>query len=80
MPARVSATTGMRGRHAFGVIARLAEGVSLEGASSSLQTIASALEIEYSDDNEGRGMWAESLYDTTVGSVQTVLAPFTVGR
>ncbi len=73
MPAQVSATTGNRGRHAFAVIARLAEGVSLERANSSLQTIARALETDYPDDNEGRGMWAESLYQTTVGSVRTAL-------
>ena len=73
VPAQVSATTGMRGNHGFHVIARLAEGVSLERANSSLQTIATALETDYPDDNLGRGMWAESLYETTVGSVRTAL-------
>ncbi|GMR23329.1 MAG: ABC transporter permease [Acidobacteriota bacterium] len=73
IPAQVSATTGIRGRHSFHVIARLAEGVSLERASSSLQTIASGLETEYPDVNQGRGMWAESLYQATVGGARTPL-------
>lgn len=73
IPARVPLTGGNRGNHGFRVIARLADGATLDGANASLTTIATALEAEYTDDNEGRGMWAQSIHEATVGDVKPAL-------
>jgi predicted permease len=73
MPRQMGPTTTSRGNHGFNVIGRLADGVSLEQANAELTQIAAALEVEYADDNLGRGMWAESLYDAVVGDVRPAL-------
>ena len=73
IPARAPLTGGNRGNHGFRVLARLADGATLDGANASLTAIATALEAEYTDDNEGRGMWAQSLHEATVGDVRPAL-------
>lgn len=73
IPAQVTATNRPRGNHGFGVVARLQEGSSLDRANANLEAIAGALEAEYPDDNQGRGMWAQSFYDASVGAVRTSL-------
>ncbi len=73
IPAQVTATNRPRGNHGFAVVARLVPGSSLEQANANLEAIAGALEAEYPDDNQGRGMWAQSLYDASVGDVRTPL-------
>jgi putative ABC transport system permease protein len=70
VPAQATATSLPRGNHLFAVIARLRPGVSLTEANANLGAIAGALEAQYRDDNEGRGMWAESTYDSLVGGVR----------
>lgn len=70
IPAQATATSPPRGMHGFSVVARLKPGIDLEEAGASLRTIASALEAQYADDNEGRGMWAESLSASIVGDVR----------
>jgi putative ABC transport system permease protein len=59
-----------RGQHGFSVIGRTKAEVSLETANAELQALASALEASYPDDNQGRGMWAETLYQATVGETR----------
>ncbi|HEY7818698.1 MAG TPA: FtsX-like permease family protein, partial [Vicinamibacteria bacterium] len=52
------------------VVGRTKAEVSLEEANAELQALASALEASYPDDNKGRGMWAETLYQATVGETR----------
>jgi putative ABC transport system permease protein len=59
-----------RGQHGVSVIGRKKEGVSLDEVNAELQTLASSLEASYPDDNQGRGMWAETLYQATVGETR----------
>ncbi len=62
-----------RGNHGLSVVARLKERVSLEEANAQLATLASSLEAAYPDDNLGRGMWGETLYQSTVGDTRNGL-------
>jgi putative ABC transport system permease protein len=73
LPAQATATSPPRGNHGYAVVARLRPGVTLDEANANLGAIAGALEAQYRDDNEGRGMWAESTYDSLVGSVESRL-------
>jgi putative ABC transport system permease protein len=73
LPLPIPSPENQRGFHGFGVVARLGDGVSLERANAGLQAIATALEGEFGDDNKGRGMWAQSLYDASVGAFQARL-------
>jgi predicted permease len=73
IPAAATPTSPPRGQHGFSVVARLRPGVGLERADAELGGIAAALEAQYADDNEGRGMWAESLSASLVGDVETRL-------
>jgi len=59
-----------RGGHGFSVVARMKEGVRLEEVNAQLQALASGLEAAYPDDNMGRGMWGETLYQSTVGDTR----------
>jgi len=59
-----------RGSHGFSVVARMKNGVSLEAANAHLTALASGLEAAYPDDNLGRGMWGETLYQSTVGDTR----------
>jgi putative ABC transport system permease protein len=59
-----------RGNHGVAVIARAKNGVALDEVNVQLQAIASRLEAAYPDDNAGRGMWAETLYQSTVGDTR----------
>jgi putative ABC transport system permease protein len=70
IPAGATATSPPRGNHGFAVVARLRPGVGLDEANANVGAIASTLEAQYRDDNEGRGMWAESAYDSLVGGVR----------
>ena len=72
-PLRITTATSLRGQHSLGVIARLAPGVEFEQANANLESIARALEDEYPDENLGRGMWAQSLYDSVVAGVESPL-------
>ena len=56
-----------RGNHGLSVVARRKAGVRLEEVNAQLSTLASRLEAAYPDDNAGRGMWGETLYQSTVG-------------
>lgn len=73
LPLPVTGWGASRGVHGYGVVARLGDGVSLERANANLAAIAKTLETEFSDDNKGRGMWAQSLYDASVGTFETRL-------
>lgn len=73
IPLHVGPSTRSRGQHNFPVVARLAEGVSLEQADANLAAIAAALEVEAPDENNGRAMWAQPLRDSIVGDVSTAL-------
>jgi putative ABC transport system permease protein len=59
-----------RGNHGISVIARMKQGVGLTEVNSQLKALASGLEAAYPDDNLGRGMWGESLYQSTVGQAR----------
>ncbi len=72
-PLQIGPTSRPRGNHNFRIIARLADGVSVEQAQANVTSIATALEAEYPDDNQGRGMWVQTLIDATVGSVRPAL-------
>jgi len=73
IPSRVTPTSTQRGNHGFAVVARLKPNANLEVTNANLEIIAGALEAEYTDDNQGRGMWAQTLYEASVGSVRTPL-------
>ena len=72
-PLQIGPTSRPRGNHNFRIIARLADGVSVEQAQANVTSIATALEAEYPDDNQGRGMWVQTLMAATVGSVRPAL-------
>ncbi|HXV63697.1 MAG TPA: ABC transporter permease [Vicinamibacteria bacterium] len=73
LPAQITETSGSRGNHGVLVVGRRRDGVSLERVNANLEAIATSLEVEYRDDNEGRGMWAESMTDAMVASVRPSL-------
>ncbi len=62
-----------RGQHGIIVVARMKEGVGLEQVNAELRGLASRLEAAYPDDNAGRGMWGETLYQSTVGDTRNGL-------
>ncbi len=59
-----------RGQHGVSVVARMKEGVDLEAVNTELRGLASRLEAAYPDDNAGRGMWGETLYQSMVGETR----------
>ncbi len=59
-----------RGNHGISVVARMKEGVGLEEVNAQLEALASGLEATYPDDNLGRGIWGETLYQSTVGDTR----------
>jgi putative ABC transport system permease protein len=59
-----------RGNHGISVLARVKNGVDLDEVNAQLRALASRLEAAYPDDNAGRGMWAETLYQSTVGDTR----------
>jgi len=59
-----------RGNHGISVVARRKPGIPLTEVNAQLQALASGLESAYPDDNLGRGMWAETLYRSTVGDTR----------
>ena len=58
-----------RSNHSFNAIARLAPGVSVERANEEIRQIATALEAEYPESNEGFTASVVGLRDDLVGSV-----------
>jgi predicted permease len=56
-----------RGNHGISVVARMRAGVQIEEMNAQLSALASGLEAAHPDDNAGRGMWGETLYQSTVG-------------
>lgn len=67
---------GMRDNREFRflyVIARLADGVSLEAAREEMTTVAQRLEEEYPDSNENWGMQVIPLHEHVVGDVRAAL-------
>ena len=72
-PLQMGPTTAPRGNHSYRVVARLADGVTLERANANVTAIAADLEVEYADDNLGRGMWVQGMLDAAVGSVRPAL-------
>lgn len=73
VPLHIGPETYSRGQHGLPVLARMAEGVTVEQANANLASIASALEIEQPEDNEGRGMWAQPLHESVVGEISAAL-------
>ena len=65
--------SGSRGAHYIVVVARLAEGFSLERATAEMTAFASALEQEYPATNSGWSVDVVSLHEQTVGAVQNTL-------
>ena len=59
--------------HSIWVVARLGAGVSLERASSDMQTIARRLEREYPQTNTGLGVTVMPLHEQTVGELRPAL-------
>ncbi|MGH9334574.1 MAG: ABC transporter permease, partial [Vicinamibacteria bacterium] len=59
-----------RGNHGVSVVARTKDGVSIEQANAQLKAIAAALEGEFAEDNLGRGMWGETLFQSMVGETR----------
>lgn len=59
--------------HNFFAVGRLKPDVSLEQAQADLTTIASALEQQYAESNQGRGVTAVRLQDELVGNVRLTL-------
>ena len=60
-------------------VARLRDGVSIEGASANVAAIASALEGQYPQSNRGQGSAIVPLEDVIVGSVRPVLLVLIAG-
>jgi putative ABC transport system permease protein len=56
-----------RGNHGISVVARMKERDGITEMNAQLKALASGLEAAYPDDNLGRGMWGETLYQSTVG-------------
>lgn len=54
-------------------IARLKQGVSVEGALAEINTIAARLEQQYPDSNNGRRVKLDSLRETVVGDIRPTL-------
>jgi putative ABC transport system permease protein len=63
-------TDAHRGSHGLSVVARVKEDIGQEEVNAKLKAFASGLEAAYPDDNLGRGMWAETLYQSTVGETR----------
>ena len=59
-----------RGNHGISVVARMKKGDGITEMNAQLKTLASGLEAAYPDDNMGRGMWGETLYQSTVGDTR----------
>jgi putative ABC transport system permease protein len=59
-----------RGNHGISVVARMKEGIGLSEVNAQLQALAKGLEAAYPDYNMGRGMWGETLYQSTVGDTR----------
>ena len=72
-PLQADPTSGGRGRHNLGVVARLAEGTTLEGAGAGIAAIMADLEQRYHDDNVGRGGRLEPLAASISGAVRPAL-------
>jgi putative ABC transport system permease protein len=62
-----------RGQHGLSVVARMKKGTDLQAVNAELRGLASRLEAEYADDNAGRGMWGETLYQSLVGETRKAL-------
>jgi len=65
-----------RGSHFLFALGRLAPGVTVEQARSDITSIASALEAEYPDDNEGWGATVRPLEEVILGSTGPQLLIF----
>jgi predicted permease len=63
----------VRGEHHYGVIARLKPGVPLPQAQAEMNTISSALEQEYPEDDKGWGAVLVPLREEMVGDVRSAL-------
>ncbi len=73
LPLQLGRTSVSRGAHNYRVVARLADGVTVEEAAGNLAAIAAALEEEYAADNQNRGMWPQPLHESVVGNVRPAL-------
>ena len=71
LPQTTSQTS--RTGHNFFAVGRLKPGVSLERGQADLSAVAAALEQQYPDSNQGRGVTAVPLHDELVGDVRLTL-------
>ncbi len=62
-----------RSGRSFTAVARLAPNLSLEGAAAQVASIMGQLQLEYPDDNQGRGIQLIQLRDRIVGDARTSL-------
>jgi putative ABC transport system permease protein len=67
-----------RGNHFLFALGRLASGVTLDQARADFSSIATALEAEYNDTNEGWGAAVDSLEEAVLGSTRPQLLIFLV--
>ncbi len=73
IPLQETRETRSRGNHNFAVVARIGPDVTLDQAGANLTAVARSLEEDYAAQNAGRDMWAESLHQSVVRSVETAL-------
>ena len=69
----------LRGAYALQVVGRMKPGVSIESATSDLQAVAAGLAGEFPQTNRGRGIAAESLHASMIGSDLRVTAMLFLG-
>ena len=62
-----------RSCHGLNGIARLKDGVSMQGADANMKSIAAQLERQYPDSNRGQGANIEALSETVVGDIRPIL-------
>lgn len=73
VPLRMTAERSPRGMNWLGAVARLKSDVSLDQARAALATLASRLENQYPDLNDGRGFTAIPLREELIGPVRPFL-------
>ncbi len=70
---RESGFTQGRGNNNFSMFGRLDEGMSMEQAQAQLDTIATRLETNYPETNDGWGVTVESMHEVFVGDARSSL-------
>lgn len=73
LPLQYGPTTGTRGVHDLGVVARLRTGATVAMARAEMSRIMANLEQLYADDNVGRGATVDTLETIVIGSVRPAL-------